>query len=185
MGLRHALALVRFLRFFRFRVTHANAAPFSWFVLWRGVWQSIVGVIQHLRARSQTAKLALYVHFRRVLVGSFAFAVAWVIFSVVRSSEMEEVSERVLLEVCHPPSPRRVLDEAGVVCGVSTVKEGRFALRCCCRRRRCGDHFSRLVTVLQCQCRANLSGNILLRYAVSSAVLACGWGGCFLQMAMA
>lgn len=54
-------------------------------------WQSLVGVIQHLRARSQTAKLALYVHFRRVLVGSFAFAVAWVIFSVVRSSELEEV----------------------------------------------------------------------------------------------
>ena len=68
--------------------------------LWHGGWQSIVGVIQHLSARSQTAKLALYVHFRRVLVGSFAFAVAWVIFSVVRSSEVEEVSERVLSEIC-------------------------------------------------------------------------------------
>eukprot|EP00903_Cladosiphon_okamuranus_P006662 g6504.t1 len=65
-----------------------NATIMVVFFMW--IMQSIVGVILHLRARSQTAKLALYVHFRRVLVGSFTFAVAWVIFSVVRSSEVEE-----------------------------------------------------------------------------------------------
>lgn len=57
-------------------------------VRWR---QAIVGVIQHLRARAQTAKLTLYVNFRRVLVGSIAFAVAWAVYGVVRSSEVETV----------------------------------------------------------------------------------------------
>ncbi|CAM9275799.1 unnamed protein product [Pylaiella littoralis] len=64
-----------------------NATIMVAFYMW--IIQSIVGVIQHLRARSQTAKLALYVQFRWVLVASVAFAVAWAIYGVIRSSEIE------------------------------------------------------------------------------------------------
>lgn len=58
-----------------------------------GGWQAIVGVIQHLQVRGQTAKLALYVYFRRVLVGSAIFGVVWAVYGVVRSSEVEEVRD--------------------------------------------------------------------------------------------
>ncbi|CAM9130644.1 unnamed protein product, partial [Hapterophycus canaliculatus] len=51
--------------------------------------QSIVGVIQYLQVKAQTAKLALYVQFRRVLLGSVVFAAGWAVYGVVRSSEAE------------------------------------------------------------------------------------------------
>ncbi|CBJ28894.1 Similar to G-protein coupled receptors [Ectocarpus siliculosus] len=65
-----------------------NATIMVIFFMW--TIQAIVGVIQHLQVRGQTAKLALYVYFRRVLVGSAIFGVVWAVYGVVRSSEVEE-----------------------------------------------------------------------------------------------
>lgn len=61
------------------------------FYMW--ILQSIFGVIQHLRARRQTAKLNLYVQFRAVLGASVLFAIAWATYGIVRSAE-EETNRR-------------------------------------------------------------------------------------------
>lgn len=55
--------------------------------------QAIVGVIQYLQVKAQTAKLALYVQFRRVLMASVVFSSCWAIYGVVRSSEVETVRQ--------------------------------------------------------------------------------------------